>query len=50
LQAPFRFPRVILFGGLGVGASAGLFIITLRLIKALQGQGRMQMMVEGKFK
>jgi hypothetical protein len=39
LQAPFRFPRLIILGGLGIGAAAGLFIITLRLIKALQGQG-----------
>ncbi len=37
LQAPFRFPRIILFGGLGIGAAVGLFIISFRLVAALKG-------------
>jgi len=36
-KTPFRLPRVVLFSGLGVGAAAGLIIISLRLIAALQG-------------
>ncbi len=37
-QAPFRLPRIILFGGLLAGAALGLVIIVLRLIKSLQGE------------
>lgn len=36
-KAPFRLPRIILFGGLLAGAALGLFVIVLRLIKSLQG-------------
>ncbi|MEW5305795.1 MAG: hypothetical protein WDW36_008313 [Sanguina aurantia] len=36
-KAPFRLPRLILFGGLGAGAMIGLVIISLRLIAAVKG-------------
>jgi hypothetical protein len=37
VQAPFRFARITLFGGLGVGAALGLFVITGRLILSIKG-------------
>lgn len=36
-KAPFRLPRLILFGGLAASAAIGLAIITTRLVLALQG-------------
>ncbi|KAJ9527361.1 hypothetical protein QJQ45_025630 [Haematococcus lacustris] len=36
-KSPFRLPRIILFSGVCAGAGLGLFIITGRLIAALQG-------------
>ncbi|KAG2498001.1 hypothetical protein HYH03_004260 [Edaphochlamys debaryana] len=36
-KAPFRLPRMILFGGLLLSAGVGLLIISTRLIKSLQG-------------
>lgn len=36
-KAPFRLTRIIFLGGLAVGAALGLFIITSRLVAALQG-------------
>jgi len=36
-KAPFRLTRIIFIGGLAVGAALGLFIITGRLLAALQG-------------
>ncbi|EFJ44781.1 acetylglucosaminyltransferase [Volvox carteri f. nagariensis] len=36
-KAPFRLPRIILFGGLLGSAAIGLVIIVFRLVKALQG-------------
>lgn len=36
-QAPFRLARIILFGGLGVGAAIGLLVILGRLAAALKG-------------
>lgn len=36
-RAPFRLPRIVLFGGLSAGAGLGLLVITFRLVKALQG-------------
>lgn len=38
LQAPFRLPRIILFGTLFASSTLGLFIIISRLIKSLQGK------------
>lgn len=37
-KAPFRLTRIIFVGGLAVGAALGLFIITGRLLAALQGR------------
>lgn len=37
-QAPFRLPRIILFGTLFASSTLGLFIIISRLIKSLQGK------------
>lgn len=37
-KAPFRLTRIIFLGGLAVGAALGLFIITGRLLGALQGE------------
>ena len=36
-KAPFRLTRIIFLGGLAAGAGLGLFIITGRLLAALQG-------------
>jgi len=36
-QAPFRFPRIVILGSLGVGAAAGLVIILFRLATSLKG-------------
>ncbi|KAL4854848.1 Protein LOW PSII ACCUMULATION 1 [Chlorella vulgaris] len=36
-KAPFRLTRIIFVGGLAVGAALGLFIITARLLAAVQG-------------
>lgn len=36
-KAPFRLTRIIFLGGLAAGAALGLFIITGRLVAALQG-------------
>lgn len=36
-KAPFRLTRIIFLGGLAVGAALGLFIISGRLLVALQG-------------
>lgn len=36
-RAPFRFPRLVIFGALLAGASGGLLIIISRLIAALKG-------------
>ncbi|GIL43550.1 hypothetical protein Vafri_1251 [Volvox africanus] len=36
-KAPFRLPRIILFGGLLGSAAIGLVIIVFRLVKSLQG-------------
>lgn len=36
-QAPFRFARTFIFGGLAGGAGLGLIVIIGRLIKSLQG-------------
>jgi len=36
-RAPFRFPRLVFFGGLLIGASAGLLIILSRLAAAVKG-------------
>lgn len=36
-RAPFRFPRLVIFGSLLTGATAGLLIILARLAGALQG-------------
>jgi hypothetical protein len=41
-QAPFRFARTFIFGGLAAGAGLGLIVILGRLAKSLQGEaGRM---------
>ncbi len=37
-QAPFRLPRIILFGSLLAGAAIGLLVILGRLAKSLQGK------------
>lgn len=37
-KAPFRLTRIIFLGGLAAGAALGLFIITGRLLAALQGE------------
>jgi hypothetical protein len=37
LQAPFRLARIILFGGLGLGAAIGLLVILGRLASAVKG-------------
>ena len=37
MQAPFRFARITLFGGLAAGAGLGLLVIIGRLIKSIQG-------------
>lgn len=39
-RAPFRFTRMLLLGGLDIGAVVGLFIIISRLISALKGTCR----------
>lgn len=36
-KAPFRFPRLVVFGALLAGAGLGLIIITTRLVSAIQG-------------
>ena len=36
-QAPFRFTRMFVAGGVAVGAALGLFITTSRLLLAFQG-------------
>ncbi|KAF5834070.1 hypothetical protein DUNSADRAFT_9420 [Dunaliella salina] len=36
-KTPFRFPRIIILGGLGLGAATGLVIILLRLVASLRG-------------
>ncbi|KAG2448651.1 hypothetical protein HYH02_006008 [Chlamydomonas schloesseri] len=36
-KAPFRLPRIILFGGLLAGAGLGLLVILTRLARSLQG-------------
>ena len=40
VQAPFRFPRLVIFGGLGFGAAAGLVVILIRLAASLKGECR----------
>lgn len=37
LQAPFRFARVTILGGLAAGAGLGLLIIIGRLIQSIKG-------------
>jgi hypothetical protein len=37
LQAPFRLARIIIFGGLGLGAAIGLLVILGRLASAFKG-------------
>ena len=39
LQAPFRFVRIVLFGGLTAGAGLGLIVILGRLVQSLRGEG-----------
>lgn len=36
-RAPFRFPRIVFFGGLAMGASLGLLVIGFRLAGAIKG-------------
>jgi len=38
LQAPFRFARTFIFGGLAAGAGLGLIVIIGRLVRSLQGE------------
>ena len=37
-QAPFRFPRLVVLGGIGISAAIGLVIITGRLIASIKGE------------